>query len=772
MSKLSRTRARINSGWRFAFSQDRDTVRDGACIPPGLVWRDVSLPHTWTTYESTGADHVFIRDNPHIQVEIKQASLSRDPLPWMGWGWYTRRMPADPAWRGRLVRLEFEGAEIIARVWVNGRFAGEHLGGFSSFCVDLTPHLNHAAENLITVAVCNNPWIGNIPPMDAGNWNVYGGLYRSVWLVTTDQLHIPFQGSADHEGGTFIMTPEVSAAAARLEMLTHVRNDAGTPKDCAIVTRVIAPDGAQVLALREAARLAPGASHCFRQGGGLLRPCLWSPDAPHLYRVVSEVYDGDRLADTYESPLGFRWWQEAEPGKLMRINGREIHLHGSSRHQDYAWLGTAMPDWLHERDMRDMKAIGVNFLRTVHFPQAPLIYDLADQLGIVVCEEVPCIKNRPFSPRIQEQMVREMIRRDRNHPSIFYWSVGNETKNAADSAWAVAEDRTRPITCRSAEGCGDHITPHCPEMEQHSWTLQLRDPGNYEVEHAHCVAGMDRMVEGTEIGYLKEDEHCTVAAGEFDGTRRIFKQGAHWLYNDYGCMRRFMYGSLKELGAEGWVDPYRRPKYFYHYFKVCFALEPNLFIEPHHWTRGFLGTKQEIAVFSNCDEVELLVNGHSLGRKTRNAPDPMLLWQVPVEPGELTAVGRRGEAIVRERLPMAGEPAAFALTADPPCIEADLAGIAIVTARIVDAQGVEVFGARNPIRWSVAGPGTLVGCSLYESQAGKGQVTSGAYYIDCPVSMPVRSTGEPGGIVVTASSPGLTAGNVRIEARTGPSATP
>lgn len=764
-NKQSRTRVRVNSGWRFAFSQDLDTLRDGACIPPGLAWRDVSLPHTWTTFESTGADHVFIRDNPHIQVEIKQASLSRDPLPWMGYGWYTRCLPADPAWRDRLVRLEFDGAEIIARVWVNGRFAGEHLGGFSSFCIDLTAHLNHAAENIITVAVCNNPWIGNIPPMDAGNWNVYGGLYRSVWLVTSDRLHIPFQGSADHEGGTFIMTPEVSAAAARLEMLTHVRNEAGTARDCAIVTQVIAPDGAQVLALRESARLAPGAGHCFRQGGGLLRPCLWSLDAPNLYRVITEVYDGDRLADTYESPLGFRWWEEAEPGKLMRINGREVHMHGSSLHQDYAWLGTAMPDWLHEKDMRDLKRIGVNFLRTVHFPQAPLIYDLADQLGIVICEEVPCIKNRPFSPRIQEQMVREMIRRDRNHPSVFYWSVGNETKNAADSAWAVAEDPTRPITCRSAEGCGNHITPNCPEMEQHSWTLQLRDPGNYEVEHAHCVAGMDRMVEGTEIGYLKEDEHCTVAASEFDGTRRIFKQGAHWLYNDYGCMRRFMYGSLKELGAEGWVDPYRRPKYFYHYFRACFAPEPNLFIEPHRWTRGFLGTRQEIAVFSNCDEVELFVNGHSLGRKTRNVPDPIFLWQVPVESGELTAVGRRGDAIVRERLLMAGEPAAFALIADPPCIEADLAGLTIVTARIVDAQGVEVFGARNPISWSVAGPGTLVGASLYESQAGKGQVTSGAYYIDCPVSMPVRSAGKPGEIVVTASSPGLMAGNVRIEAR-------
>jgi hypothetical protein len=446
----------------------------------------------------------------------------------------------------------------------------------------------------------------------------------------------------------------------------------------------------------------------------------------------------------------------------MRINGQDIHLHGSSRHQDFAWLGTALPDWLHERDMRDMKSLGVNFLRTVHFPQAPLIYELADRLGIVVCEEVPCIKNRPFDRGVQERMVREMIRRDRNHPCVFYWSVGNETNNAADSAWAVAEDPTRPVTSRSAQGCGDHITPNCPEMEQHSWTLQLRDPGNYEVEHAHCVAAMDRLVEGTEIGYLQEDEHCTVEAGEFDGTRRIFKQGAHWLYNDYGCMRRFMYGSLKELGAEGWVDPYRRPKYFYHYFKACFAPEANLFIEPHRWVRGLLGTRQEIAVFSNCDQVELLVNGRSLGAQRRNHPDPMFLWQVDVEPGELAAVGRRGDTVIRERLVMAEEPAAFVLTADPTGLAADLAGISLVTARIVDRHGVEVFGARNPIRWSIAGPGTLVGCSLYESQAGKGQVATGAYYIDCPVSMPIRSTGEAGKILVSADSPGLRSGTIEI----------
>src|SRR5581483_4737646 len=327
---------------------------------------------------------------------------------------------------------------------------------------------------------------GTIPPATAGNFDVYGGIYRDVRLVLTDRLHVPFQGSAQHEGGTFVTTPQVSAERGTVRVRTWVENDFATPRECVVVTTVRDAAGRAVLRSRTRASLPPGELHEFDDTPGAVdRPQLWSPATPYLYSVLTEVYDGDRLADTFTSPLGFRWftWNHAE--KRLYLNGEKILLRGTNRHQEFPWLGDAMPKWMHRQDLEVIRHdMGLYFMRTVHYPNDPFVYAECDRLGFLLIEESPNIKDIAFGRDVQQQMIREMIRRDRNHPSIVIWSMGNETNQPADSAWGAAEDPTRIIYLRRGENGGDHV--------------QLTDK----------ELPIENLLRCTVRGWLDEDDHA------------------------------------------------------------------------------------------------------------------------------------------------------------------------------------------------------------------------------------------------------------------------
>jgi len=749
----------INRHWTFNyFPQEDAEVGYEAVAFDDSRWPAIAIPHTWSTYETTGEVHPFIRNPSEKDSEYF----------WNGWGWYRKRFVVSQAEAGRKVFVEFDGVQKYCRVWLNGEPAGEHKGGFSSFSVDVTDRVCFGEDNVLAVAVSNRRNDRyRIPPMTAGNWNVYGGIYRDVRVVIKDRLHIPFQGSARHGGGTFVTTPTVSTSGATVRVRTWVKNEHTEPKDCELTTVIADAQDHIIQVLASARRIEPGVTEEFDQvSEPIAAPRLWSVEHPYVYSVYSELREGDRLTDHTRSPLGFRWFEWNDEEDRLYLNGQRIHIHGTNRHQEYPWLGDAIPKWIHGMDLKDIRFnLGHNFLRTCHYSQDPYVYDLCDRYGLIVCEEVPNIKSIDFSEPVQEQQVREMIRRDRNHPCILFWSMGNETNDAADSRWAVEEDDTRIIHARHVknDSAGEYANHTHEQMDMENLLrCTVRGWTNADVKNLEPPYNQH-------TGHEEWQHQNARIRGRSQRGRIDMGNGVMWLYADHGADREYKDCPLKHINPKGWVDAYRVPKYMYYLWQANYAEEPMVFVHPHFWRARYAGQTKDIIVDSNCDNVELKTNGISRGvlHPTAENFHTVTFKDVLIEPGVLTAEGTRDGRIVRNSVTMAGEPIQITLTTSHTKIPAGLDSVAIVKADVVDADGVHVYGATHTIRWSVAGPATRVGPAIYESDIEKHEQMDGVMYIDTPVCNLIRSSGTPGAITVRAMASGLAAGSVTIIAEPG-----
>jgi dienelactone hydrolase len=744
----------IDRDWTFQYQPQQ--APDPAPARPDFDdsrWPAIALPHTWSTYETTGDLHPFIRS----------ASERDDSYWWYGWGWYRKRLTVGQEYVGRLIALEFDGVQKYSKVYVNGVLVGEHKGGYTSFSIDITKQVRFGQANLIAVQVSNrrDDDFGHIPPMTAGNFDVYGGIYRDVRLVVRDRLSVPFQGAADHEGGTFVTTPAVTDDRASVEVKTWVRNDYPDARTCTLVTTVQDAAGNSILESTSTESIAPGAIREFTQRlGPVAKPHLWSPDTPYLYRVTTEVRDGRRVADTYDSPLGFRWFHWNHDEKRLYLNGKKLVLRGINRHQEYPWLGDAMPKWIHLHDMEDMRYnMGLYFQRTVHYPNDPYVYDLSDRLGIITIEELPNIKDIAFGRDVQRSMLVEAIRRDRNHPSIFIWSIGNETNQPADSAWAHAEDTSRIIYLRRGENGGDSVQLTDKDLPIEN-LLRCTTRGWYTGDdHDFGKEGPEppgAQVTGSELWQHEADVRSEKLADD---------NVVVWLYADHGADREYVNSPLLHVNPKGWKDAYRFPKYVYYLWQANFTSKPMAFILPHYWREQYLGQRKPVVVDSNCDEVTLKVNGETIGtRRPSSANNHSVTFEnVEVRRGVLSAEGRKGADLVTYSVTMAGKPARLVLKSSADNIAADRAGIAVLSADIVDAAGVHVFGANPPLTWSITGPGKLAGPAVYQSDTKKSGAMEGTMYIDAPVGNVLRSTAMPGMITVSIAAPGLEPASVTIQ---------
>jgi|WetSurMetagenome_2_1015567.scaffolds.fasta_scaffold00041_58 beta-galactosidase len=741
----------INSHWTFNYFPAES--RDVGCEAPGYddsKWPVISIPHTWSTYETTGEIHPF----------IKSASENDNPYWWTGWGWYRKHFIVNTDITDKKVFIEFEGVQKYCRVWINGKYLGDHKGGYGSFDFDITDHLIKGKDNVLVVAVNNRQKDEfNIPPMAAGNFNVYGGIYRDVTLVIKNKLFIPMQGSATHEGGTFVTTPVVSEKAGTVRVQTWVKNDYSQPKTCSLSTFIIDASAKVLQVLTTKYTIGPKQVYKFDQVSKPVKtPHLWSPDNPYLYRVWSEVTDGSRVADSYSSPLGFRWFRWDYKENFLHVNGKKVIIHGGNRHQEYPWLGDAIPKWITEMDFRDIAVnLNYNFMRTAHYPNDKYVYDLTDRYGIMIDEESPSIKNQSFSPEVQEMQMKEMIRRDRNHPSIMFWSMGNETNHAVDSKIAFTEDTTRILTARRVtEGSAGIYVKHTDENLALENLLRCTIRGWYNKD-VRDLEPEDQQYCGTE----EHQQNMLKASGRF-GTGNL----CTWLYEDHGADREYLNSPLLHVNPKGYVDVYRVPKYAYYFWQATYHDQPMVYIQPHYWRSQYLGQKHDITVNSNCTKVELFVNGVSIGSLVPDQGNfhSVTFKDILVEKGTLSAVGTREGKTVTSKVEMADVPAKIVLSGSSNKITADPASVVIISADIVDAQGNHVYGANNPVRWTVTGPATLVGPSFYETDINKNQEKEGVWYIDMPVSNVIRSTGKPGKIRVTLSASGLASGSFEIEA--------
>jgi len=405
LSAQQRIKQSINTGWQFykgdivGYPEKENKVS----------WETVNIPHTWNSRDVSDDEKGYYR----------------------GTGWYKKTIYVPASYKSKSVSLYFEGADQQVWVYVNGKLAGSHIGGYTAFNIPLNKWLKFddgdKTPNEIEVKL-TNAHDENIPPLSA-DFTFYGGIYRDVYLLATYPVHFDTNNNASI--GVFIITPSVSAALASVNIKGNIDNNSSSKRDIKVLTQIFDQDGKLIASGESKANAMPGQKVRFEQQfKNIVKPNLWSPDEPYLYRVVSTLSDAKtkEILDEVSNPLGFRWFGfDANTG--FYLNGKPLKLIGASRHQDYKDIGNALPDAMHAHDMELLKAMGANFVRIAHYPQDPAVLEACDRLGLIASEEIPIVNqitdNEAFGNNCKNMMT-EMIRQNYNHPSIMIWAYMNE----------------------------------------------------------------------------------------------------------------------------------------------------------------------------------------------------------------------------------------------------------------------------------------------------------------------------------------------------------
>lgn len=653
----------VNDGWRYADGPAPDAARPAH---DDSGWQAVNLPHTWNL----------------------GAAASEDPDYRRGVGWYRRALALDPSLEGRRIFLRFEGANQVADVFVNGRHAGRHVGGYTAFTFDVTDLVRFDTVNVLAVRV-DNAHDPDIPPLNA-DFTFYGGIYRDVWLVATRPVHITLR---DHgSAGVFIDTPEVSESEATVRVRGTVVNATDGARSVEVVSRVLDPAGGEVAVLRSSVELPADGSRRWEATGAVSEPRLWSPGAPNVYAVVTEVRAGGEVQDRIRSPLGFRWLR-VDPAEGVFLNGRPIRLVGTNRHQDRAGYGNALSDAMHRRDIERVKATGFNFLRLAHYPQDPAVLEAMDELGLVGWEEIPVVNMITLSEAFgdhAERMLREMVRQHYNHPSILFWGYMNEVM--------LVEPDPRP------EGYHDRVVALAERLEA---VVEEEDPGRYTVtaisfgeidngtgfQEVPDILGLnlyfgwyyrtldglgpyldslharhpDRPLMISEYGAGSDDRIHARDSRRFDFSieyqqrfheahmrqlmdRSYLAGTAVWNQFDFGSNHRN--DSRPNINQKGLFHYDRTPKDIWHYYRALLLDRPVLHIATRDWPRRAGSrpgdARHEIVVYSNLDSVALRLNGVVVGRAA--VSNGTVRWDAELEHGRnrLAATGRWDDATVRD----------------------------------------------------------------------------------------------------------------------------
>jgi len=756
-----------DAGWRFR------TGEFAAAMSPGFddhAWREVQLPHDWSTEEPLSPD--YGSGNGYAAGGI---------------GWYRKHFSVEPAWQGRAVTIEFDDVYEDAEVWLNGQYVGGRPYGYSSFAFELTPFLNFGGgDNVLAVRVDHSRFADS-------RWYTGSGIYRNVRLVVTDRLRLA-------HWGTFVSTPVVTADAATVRIETTVQNGSDRPRTFALRAEVI-DAGGRVVATANAAdeSAAAGATAGTVLTAALAHPQLWSPDSPTLYILRCQVREGDALVDETDTPFGARTLR-FDPDTGFALNGVPMKFKGVCLHHDGGPLGAAVPAAVWERRLRALKAIGVNAIRTSHNPPAPEFLDLCDRLGFLVMDEAfdeytPTKKKwvegwnvgEPgrfgYGEYFAEWGVRDasdMVRRDRNHPSIILWSVGNEVdypndpfshpvlgksyrpanpraenlvECAAPLVAAVhALDRTRPVTAALASILMSNAVGLPELLDAVGYNYQEAD---YAADHAKYPK---RFIYGSEnfhtyAAWAAVRDHAYVG-GQFLWTGIDYLgEAGRWPNHASGFGLLDLCGFKKPIGwfrESLWSET---PMVY-----LCIPTQPG---EPRapvaeHWNWP-AGTTPDVACYTNCAEVELFLDGRSLGVQPRSAAvDGVLHWRVPYEIGVLQAVGReQGRKVCTFELKTSSSARRLVLVPEARS-QADPAGkVWQVEFKVVDEYGVRVFDADPEVTFAVKGPAEIQGVGsgdLDNTESCKGP-SHRAYQGRGLVIL--ESTGAAGGVTVKATSPGL-----------------
>jgi len=799
----ARVRESFDFGWKF-FKGDAAGAQQPGFSDGG--WRSLDLPHDWS-----------------IEGPFDEKAPSEGPGAYLpaGIGWYRKLFRVPAAWAEKKLTIEFDGVYQNSEVWINGEYLGRRPYGYVPFAYDLTPHVRFGGDNVLAVKVDNSHQTNC-------RWYSGSGIYRHTWLLATNKVHIGYWG-------TFVTTPRVAKDKATVQVETWVRNESANASACTLTTAILDRDGRAVATAEASQQVSAGGDYQFVQQMVVASPNLWSVSEPTLYRAHSTLRDKDGVIDEYDTPLGIREAVfDADRGFLL--NGEPVKLNGVCLHHEAGSVGAAVPERMWERRLAILKEMGCNAIRTSHNPYSAEFLDLCDRMGFLVMNEafdewrVPKGQIGPYGYSIyfdewHERDLLNFIHRDRNHPSVVLWSAGNEIGDQQAPRGAETlkelldifhrEDPTRLVTA----GC-DHVESDPLEERARPEFLAQLDVVGYNYvdrwrdrrEKYYSIdrqAFPHRRVIGTEseaMGGIRGDYSGLFAEGA-PGPRSFFGMipGRNldveqlWKFvrtYDY-VAGDFMWTGIDYLGEARWpmkgapagvIDTCGFKKDGFYFYQSQWISQPVLHLFPHWNWKGKEGRFVPVTCYTNCDTVELFLNGRSLGvkgydfphlgmqgeygnfparsRAARTTSDLHLAWDVPYEPGTLRAVGTRdGEVVATVEVATTEEPAAVAISADRKTLEADRRDVAHLTVEIVDSKGRVVPTADNEVVFQVEGEARLIGVdngnpTSHESYQGNRRK---AFNGMCLAIM--AATGKAGAIRVTASAAGLRPATVEIAAR-------
>ena len=774
-----RERLLLDFGWRFSFGNANDPAKDfnfgtgrmgnfqktGNFLPAGTLgfndddWQAVDLPHDWAV------ELPFVND-PAL------ASKGFYPLgrtyPATSVGWYRRIFDLPAADADKRITLEFDGAYRETMVVFNGFYIGRHSGGYDPFSFDVTDFANPGGRNVVLVRV---------DATSSDGWFYEGaGIYRHVWLVKTNPVHV-------RKWGTFVAA-EVKAGEAALSIRTEVNNDHQTAQNARVVSTVLDPAGKPVgKVTTSTVSIAAGGDQTFEQQMTVSQPQLWSLEERNLYTLVTEVRVGGEAVDHYETPFGIRTIKfDAEKGFFL--NGKSVKVRGTCNHQDHAGLGAALPDAVQYYRVRKLQEMGCNSLRTSHNPPTPELLDACDELGMLVFDETRMMSSNPEGLAQFE----DLVRRDRNHPSVFMWSMGNEEALARTERGvkvltemkdvATRHDGSRPVSIAPTGAVGTGGLAVCDVMG-----YNYMDPQAAAYHKAHP----DKPVIGTETvsavstrgQYITDPDKGFVSSYDpYTTTGRASAEG-WWTFCDENpwLAGGFVWTGFDYRGEpspNGWpnissqygvIDTCGFPKDTFFYYRSWWTGQQVLHVFPHWNWPGYEGKEIAVWVHSNLDKVELFLNGQSLGAKEMKK-NGHLAWNVKYAPGTIEARGYKdGKQVMTARRETTGAATALALAADRKEISANGEDVAMFAVEVRDAQGRLVPITDNTVSFNVSGAGKLIGVGNgdpTDHESDKGSVRKAFAGLCMAI---VQSTKKGGSITVEATSPGLAPAKVTIEAR-------
>ena len=734
----------------FMLGPSRPTFDDSA-------WRRVDLPHDWAVeLPFENADELYNQGYKPLGRHYPATSI----------GWYRRVFEVPAGDHGRRLSLEFDGVFRDCLVALNGVYLGRNLSGYAPFRFDVSDVVNYGGSNVLLVRVDATEHEG---------WFYEGaGIYRHVWLVKTGPLHVA-------PGGAFA-SADLRGGVATLTVQTQLENESDAAPLTRVVSTVTDPSGKVVArAATQPARIAGWSGRELTQQITVRAPALWSLAHPQLYRLTTVIEANGSEVDRLETPFGIRTLRfDADRGFFL--NGERVELKGTCNHQDHAGVGSALPDRLQYYRIERLKGMGCNAYRTSHNPPTAELLDACDRLGMLVLDETRMMAS---SEEGLSQFSR-MIRRDRNHPCVFAWSIGNEegwVQGAERGALIAAAmkrtasrlDPTRLVTEAMNGSWGKGLSA-VVDVQGFNYFQGDIDAFHRDSPHQPTMGTETASAISTRGIYANDATRGYVSAYDVNFPPWASTSERWWTYFD---ARPFLAGGFAWTGFDyrGEPTPYKWPcinshfgimdtcgfpKDNYFYYQAWWGDAPVLHLFPHWNWAGKEGQEIEVWCHSNLERVELFLNGTSLGAKDVQK-DSHLMWKVPYAAGTLEARGSKGgQVVLTAKQETTGAAAKIVLAADRPKIAADGEDVAVVEVRVVDAAGRLVPVADDEIGFRVSGNGKLIGVgngdpSSHEADKGDSRRVFNGLCVAI-----VQATTEAGEIHVDATAPGLSPGAVVV----------